>query len=88
VFVYRYIRFMEVYVALFSCTYHTITCWRQHLLPEKSYGIMDLLVCYNANMRELAMLYLLVGLPGAGKTTKARQLEVSAPNANFAISNY
>jgi len=29
-------------------------------------------------MKEPALLYLLVGLPGAGKTTKARQLEVEA----------
>jgi len=29
-------------------------------------------------MKELATLYLLVGLPGSGKTTKARQLEVEA----------
>jgi predicted kinase len=30
-------------------------------------------------MKEPATLYLLVGLPAAGKTTKARQLEVDAP---------
>jgi predicted kinase len=29
-------------------------------------------------MKEPAILYLIVGLPGAGKTTKARQLEVEA----------
>jgi len=29
-------------------------------------------------MKEPAILYLIVGLPGAGKTTKARQLEVQA----------
>src|SRR5258708_303633 len=29
-------------------------------------------------MKEPAILYLLVGLPGAGKTTRARQLEVEA----------
>ena len=35
-------------------------------------------MCHNADMKEPAILYLLVGLPGAGKTTKARQLEVEA----------
>ena len=30
-------------------------------------------------MKEPAILYLLVGLPGAGKTTRARQLAVEAP---------
>ncbi len=35
-------------------------------------------ICHNADMKEPAILYLLVGLPGAGKTTKARQLEVEA----------
>lgn len=34
-------------------------------------------------MKEPATLYLLVGLPGAGKTTKARQLEVEAPALRF-----
>ena len=29
-------------------------------------------------MKEPALLYLIVGLPGAGKTTKARQLEAEA----------
>lgn len=35
-------------------------------------------MCHNTDMKEPALLYLLVGLPGAGKTTKARQLEVEA----------
>jgi len=35
-------------------------------------------MCHNAGMKEPAILYLIVGLPGAGKTTKARQLEVQA----------
>jgi len=35
-------------------------------------------MCHNAGMKEPAILYLIVGLPGAGKTTKARQLEVEA----------
>ena len=34
-------------------------------------------------MKEPALLYLLVGLPGAGKTTKARQLEVEASALRF-----
>jgi predicted kinase len=34
-------------------------------------------------MKEPATLYLLVGLPGAGKTTRARQLEVEAPALRF-----
>lgn len=34
---------------------------------------------HNARMKEPVCLYLIVGLPGAGKTTKARQLEVEAP---------
>jgi len=34
-------------------------------------------------MKEPATLYLLVGLPGAGKTTKARQLEVEACALRF-----
>ena len=37
------------------------------------------LLCHNADMKEAATLYLLVGLPGSGKTTKARQLEVDVP---------
>src|SRR3954470_2204295 len=40
-------------------------------------------MCNNAGMKEPAMLYLLVGLPGAGKTTKARQLEVEASALRF-----
>jgi predicted kinase len=34
-------------------------------------------------MKESAILYLIVGLPGAGKTTKARQLEVEASALRF-----
>jgi predicted kinase len=40
-------------------------------------------MCHNADMKEPAILYLLVGLPGAGKTTKARQLEVEASALRF-----
>jgi predicted kinase len=40
-------------------------------------------MCHNACMKEAATLYLLVGLPGAGKTTKARQLEVEASALRF-----
>ena len=40
-------------------------------------------MCHNASMKEAATLYLLVGLPGAGKTTKARQLEVEASALRF-----
>src|SRR6266702_7806510 len=40
-------------------------------------------MCHNASMKEAALLYLLVGLPGAGKTTKARQLEVEASALRF-----
>lgn len=36
-------------------------------------------MCQTAHLKEPATLYLLVGLPGAGKTTKARQLEVEVP---------
>ena len=38
---------------------------------------------HNAGMKEPAILYLIVGLPGAGKTTKARQLEVEASALRF-----
>src|SRR6266700_691536 len=38
---------------------------------------------HNASMKEPAILYLIVGLPGAGKTTKARQLEVEASALRF-----
>ena len=34
-------------------------------------------------MKEPALLYLIVGLPGAGKTTKARQLEAEASALRF-----
>src|SRR5438477_9832749 len=39
--------------------------------------------CHNTDMQEPAILYLIVGLPGAGKTTKARQLEVEASALRF-----
>jgi predicted kinase len=40
-------------------------------------------MCHNAGMKESAILYLIVGLPGAGKTTKARQLEAEASALRF-----
>jgi predicted kinase len=40
-------------------------------------------MCHNVGMKDPAFLYLLVGLPGAGKTTKARQLEVEASALRF-----
>src|SRR5258707_261610 len=40
-------------------------------------------MCHNTGMKEPAILYLIVGLPGAGKTTKARQLEVEASTLRF-----
>src|SRR2546421_9264967 len=40
---------------------------------------MNSKTCHNTDMKEPAILYLLVGLPGAGKTTRARQLAVEAP---------
>src|SRR5260370_28119179 len=40
-------------------------------------------MCHNAGMKEPAILYLIVGLPGAGKTTKAKQLEVEASALRF-----
>ncbi len=40
-------------------------------------------ICHNTDMKEPATLYLLVGLPGAGKTTKAKQLEVEAAALRF-----
>ena len=40
-------------------------------------------MCHNAGMKEPAILYLIVGLPGAGKTTKARQLELEASALRF-----
>ncbi len=40
-------------------------------------------MCHNAGMKDPAFLYLLVGLPGAGKTTKAKQLEVEASALRF-----
>ena len=39
-------------------------------------------------MKEPATLYLLVGLPGAGKTTKARQLEVEAPALRLTLDEW
>ncbi|MBO0791833.1 MAG: AAA family ATPase [Ktedonobacteraceae bacterium] len=40
-------------------------------------------LCHNTGMKEPALLYLIVGLLGAGKTTKARQLEVEASALRF-----
>ena len=37
------------------------------------------MLCHNVGMKEPATLYLLVGLPASGKTTRARQFEVDAP---------
>jgi predicted kinase len=39
-------------------------------------------------MKEPAILYLLVGLPGAGKTTKARQLEVEASALRLTLDEW
>ena len=39
-------------------------------------------------MKEPSILYLLVGLPGAGKTTKAKQLEVEAPALRFTLDEW
>ena len=39
-------------------------------------------------MKEPATLYLLVGLPGAGKTTKARQLEVEASALRLTLDEW
>src|SRR5215831_2248292 len=43
---------------------------------------------HNAGMKEPAILYLLVGLPGAGKTTKARQLEVEASALRLTLDEW
>ena len=45
-------------------------------------------MCHNAAMKEPAILYLLVGLPGSGKTTKARQLEVEAPALRLTLDEW
>ena len=45
-------------------------------------------MCHNAGMKEPAMLYLLVGLPGSGKTTKARQLEVEASALRLTLDEW
>src|SRR5947209_20436874 len=45
-------------------------------------------MCHNAAMKETAILYLLVGLPGAGKTTKARQLEVEASALRLTLDEW
>ena len=39
-------------------------------------------------MKESAILYLLVGLPGSGKTTKARQLEVEASALRLTLDEW
>jgi predicted kinase len=39
-------------------------------------------------MKEPAILYLLVGLPGSGKTTKARQLEVEASALRLTLDDW
>ncbi len=39
-------------------------------------------------MKEPALLYLLVGLPGSGKTTKARQLEVEASALRLTLDEW
>jgi predicted kinase len=45
-------------------------------------------MCHNAAMKEPAILYLLVGLPGSGKTTKARQLEVEASALRLTLDEW
>jgi predicted kinase len=45
-------------------------------------------MCHNAGMKEPAILYLLVGLPGSGKTTKARQLEVEASALRLTLDEW
>jgi predicted kinase len=45
-------------------------------------------MCDNAGMKEPALLYLLVGLPGSGKTTKARQLEVEASALRLTLDEW
>src|SRR5689334_6716667 len=45
-------------------------------------------MCHNAAMKEPALLYLLVGLPGSGKTTKARQLEVEASALRLTLDEW
>ena len=39
-------------------------------------------------MKEPALLYLLVGLPGSGKTTKARQLEVEVSALRLTLDEW
>jgi predicted kinase len=51
-------------------------------------GYNRLKICHNAGMKEAATLYLLVGLPGAGKTTKARQLEVDAEALRLTLDEW
>ena len=45
-------------------------------------------MCHNAGMKEPAILYLLVGLPGSGKTTKAKQLEVEASALRLTLDEW
>src|SRR5436305_8075553 len=45
-------------------------------------------MCHNAGMKEPALLYLLVGLPGSGKTTKAKQLEVEASALRLTLDEW
>jgi len=45
-------------------------------------------MCHNAAMKEPAILYLLVGLPGSGKTTKAKHLEVEASALRLTLDEW
>lgn len=45
-------------------------------------------MCHTAGMKEPAILYLLVGLPGSGKTTKAKRLEVDASALRLTLDEW